>query len=206
MKVAEIVGAKSELWTRFLPSAISDWSHADQSEYEPPSNIREIVETWLETSKETILRLLPAKLKCTTRGEDLSSLRTSLETSIAPSSRDATQERFILIFDQGSTGQIRADHKMNPSKLGEWMIVVNSVFERNIDFRKFFFDEPFNSRLCEIISFDLDEINKNTKSLLRKAVEETLRDPNFDFSISSSIWTQRDESDQNVDWAKKNLR
>ena len=57
MKVAEIVGAKSELWTRFLPSAISDWSHADQSEYEPPSNIREIVETWLETSKETILRL-----------------------------------------------------------------------------------------------------------------------------------------------------
>ena len=95
---------------------------------------------------------------------------------------------------------------MNPSKLGEWMIVVNGVFERNIDFRKFFFDEPFNSRLCEIISFDLDEINKNTKSLLRKAVEETLRDPNFDFSISSSIWTQRDESDQNVDWAKKNLR
>ena len=97
-------------------------------------------------------------------------------------------------------------HKMNQPKLGEWMIVVNGVFERNIDFRKFFFDEPFNSRLCEIISFDLDEINKNTKSLLRKAVEETLRDPNFDFSISSSIWTQRDESDQNVDWAKKNLR
>jgi len=97
MKVAEIVGAKSELWTRFLPSAISDWSHADQSEYEPPSNIREIVETWLETSKETILRLLPDKLKCTTRGEDLSSLRTSLETSIAPSSRDATQEWFLLI-------------------------------------------------------------------------------------------------------------
>ena len=101
MKVAEIVGAKSELWTRFLPSAISDWSHADQSEYEPPTNIRDIVETWLETSKETILRLLPAKLKCTTRGEDLSSLRTSLETSIAPSSRDATQERF-----QGSTDPI----------------------------------------------------------------------------------------------------
>ena len=100
MKVAEIVGAKSELWTRFLPSAISDWSHADQSEYEPPSNIREIVETWLETSKETILRLLPAKLKCTTRGEDLSSLRTSLETSIAPSSRDATQEWFIPISDE----------------------------------------------------------------------------------------------------------
>ena len=97
-------------------------------------------------------------------------------------------------------------HKMNLTKLGEWMIIVNGVFERNIDFRKFFFDEPFNSRLCEIISFDLDEINKNTKSLLRKAVEETLRDPNFDFSISSSIWTQRDESDQNVDWAKKNLR
>ena len=97
-------------------------------------------------------------------------------------------------------------HTINHSKLGEWMIVVNGVFERNIDFRKFFFDEPFNSRLCEIISFDLDEINKNTKSLLRKAVEETLRDPNFDFSISSSIWTQRDESDQNVDWAKKNLR
>ena len=94
----------------------------------------------------------------------------------------------------------------NQSKLGEWMIVVNGVFERNIDFRKFFFDEPFNSRLCEIISNDLDEINKNTKNLLRKAVEETLRDPNFDFSISSSIWTQRDESDQNVDSAKKNLR
>jgi hypothetical protein len=71
MKVAEIVGAKSELWTRFLPTAISDWSHSDdQSEYEPPSNIREIVEKWLETSKETTLRLLPSKLKCTTRGED----------------------------------------------------------------------------------------------------------------------------------------
>jgi len=82
MKVAEIVGAKSELWTRLLPSAISDWSNANQ----------------------------------------------------------------------------------------------------------------------------LDEINKNTKSLLRKTAEEALRDPNFDFSISSSIWTQRDESDQNVDWAKQNLR
>ena len=103
MKVAEIVGAKSELWTRFLPTAISDWSHADQSEYEPPSNIREIVETWLETSKETILRLLPAKLKCTTRGEDLSALRTSLETSIAPSSRDATQARFGFLECQQET-------------------------------------------------------------------------------------------------------
>ena len=119
----------------------------------------------------------------------------------------------VLVPEKGTSKSFQVvlvlgplSHKMNQSKLGEWMIIVNGVFERNIDFRKFFFDEPFNSRLCEIISFDLDEINKNTKSLLRKAVEETLRDPNFDFSISSSIWTQRDESDQNVDWAKKNLR
>ena len=115
----------------------------------------------------------------------MNALRQSLEASIAPTHRDA-------------------------HSLGDWMIFVNRVFGSPLDLRKYFFEAPFNARLKSIIVSDLAEIQSNTQKMLTKAMVDSIRDPNYDFSISSSIWTKEGSTfeqnqSENVDWAKKNL-
>ena len=66
------------------------------------------------------------------RGADLNGLRCALESSISPSTRDAL--------------------------LGEWMVITNRVFNNPLDLRQTLFDGPFNNRLKEIITSDLNEI------------------------------------------------
>ena len=95
LTVSEIVGAKSELWTRFLPGAISEWKYGAGASvtigYTAPTSqeLRSLIDSWLESAKKTIKESLPTKLGLVGRGADLHGLRCSLGT-------DLFSEVFIL--------------------------------------------------------------------------------------------------------------
>ena len=84
LTVSEIVGAKSELWTRFLPGAISEWKYGAGASvkigYTAPGSeeLRKLIDSWLESAKDTIKESLPSKLGLVGRGSDLHGLRCSL--------------------------------------------------------------------------------------------------------------------------------
>ena len=186
--VTEIIGSKSELWTRFLPANVNNWAISinDRAKYVPldDKSNQEIVSKWLYKARDDIAQHMPKKLQCFNTGADLNALRQSLEASIAPTHREA-------------------------HSLGDWMIYVNRVFGSPLDLRNFFFNVPFNLRLKQIITSDLADIQRSTQQILTKAILDSVKDTNYDFSISSPIWNQEVEepsiSSNSVDWAKKNL-
>ena len=111
--------AKCELWTRFLPPAIAEWRYgagvSETVSFTPPdeSCLTSLISSWLEETKSTIQKSLPAKLSLVARGADLNQLKVALEASIAPPPRDAL--------------------------LGEWLGITNRVFGQQLDLRKVYF-------------------------------------------------------------------
>ena len=68
LTITEIIGAKSELWTRFLPQSIMHWPKTQHTQNQrgldelakrDEEKMREIVQTWLEKARHDIGNYMP---------------------------------------------------------------------------------------------------------------------------------------------------
>lgn len=182
---SELIGAKTELWPRFLPKEVYQMTEAPvDNKYRIPTSdrITASANTLIMSITERLSEQLPSLLDRVSSAQTLAVYRDSINSSISLNAKDAFAS--------------------------DWTNIIARVFESDDQIQKVLFGtltRVFVKRLESIIENGVEEIQKNLQQSIKDIISSN--EHVFEAGIEDFIWNDENNQDdlKDSEWAKKNV-
>lgn len=182
---SELIGAKAELWPRFLPQEVYKMTEAPMdNKYRIPTSdkLSASANTLINSITERLSEQLPILLDRVSSAQTLAVYRDSINNSISLNAKDAFAS--------------------------DWGNIVARVFESDDQIQKVLFGtltSVFVKRLESIIENGVKEIQQNLQQSIKEILSGDVQ--KFEEGIEEFIWNDENNQDdlKDSEWAKKNV-